>query len=113
MKNILTLLALGAAACSAPAMAEGQSADLVSTTVPFGDLDLSTASGRATLDKRIDKAARDVCEHGQNPTIELERLAGECAERAQASARRSVEIALGDSMPVSGRAASQNRSPLG
>jgi len=29
--------------------------------VRYGDLDLSTASGRATLDSRIDRAARATC----------------------------------------------------
>ena len=46
-----------------------QSSVTMQTTVRFGDLDLSTAKGRAMLDRRVRFAASDVCD-GKNVTNE-------------------------------------------
>jgi UrcA family protein len=48
--------ALGAAAFSAPALA-----GMPSVSVPYGDLNLTTANGQAQLQQRLDKAAWKVC----------------------------------------------------
>lgn len=53
-KTLFPLVALGLALSSAPALAG-------STNVVFADLDLSTAEGQARLEKRVDRAARALC----------------------------------------------------
>ena len=56
----LTLAALGAAmlsAASVPALA----GDAQGASLSYGDLDLGTAAGRATLASRYDQAAREKC----------------------------------------------------
>jgi UrcA family protein len=49
--------ALAATAFAVPAAAEAPAA----LSVKYSDLNLATESGRAQLDRRIDKAARSVC----------------------------------------------------
>lgn len=60
--NRLSPFAFAAAmvATSVSVMASSQ-AQAATAHVRYGDLDLATASGRATLDGRIDRAARAVC----------------------------------------------------
>jgi|SRR5690606_8337516 len=56
-KYILPALAAAALAGTVSAKTPQQA----STTVSFGDLDLATAEGAATLESRISAAASDVC----------------------------------------------------
>lgn len=48
--------ALSATTLSAPALA-----DVPTKAVSYADLDLASASGRATLNQRIERALKDVC----------------------------------------------------
>lgn len=50
------LFALACSALAVPAMAQAQHA-----RIRYADLDLASSAGRATLDKRIDAAARTAC----------------------------------------------------
>lgn len=64
-------------------------------TVQHADLNLASAAGRATLDRRIDRAARQIC--GTALTVELE-LAGEvnaCRADVMAEARAQRDAILG------------------
>jgi len=82
MTNTLTIAAAALVAVLAvPASAK-------SIAVPYGDLDLSAAEGRATLDKRITAAARKVC-----PTIDGLEL------RAQMAAKACYRVALASAQP--------------
>jgi UrcA family protein len=58
--------------------------------VAYGDLDLTTAAGRATLDRRINKAAHAVCwiENGNITASEM------CRRESVANAHKAVESAL-------------------
>jgi UrcA family protein len=61
MKTFLISAAfLSAASLSAPALAESVPA-APSVTVQYGDLDLNTSAGRATLRSRMNAAVRKVC----------------------------------------------------
>lgn len=63
--------------------------------VQHADLNLASAAGRAALDRRIDRAARQVC--GTALTIELE-LAGEvnaCRADVMANARAQRDALVG------------------
>ena len=77
MTRILALTAAAILAASAqPALAE-------SAVVGFADLDLSTSEGRAALDRRIDRAARNVC-----------RMTGPRELREMMASRRCYEVAI-------------------
>lgn len=43
------------------ALLAGQAANAETAAISYDDLDLSTAQGKAELDRRVYKAARDVC----------------------------------------------------
>lgn len=62
-----------------------------SVAVQHDDLNLRSPSGRAALDRRIERAARSVC--GTALTIELDLAANiaDCRESVLASARQQVE----------------------
>lgn len=84
---VLPALAL---ACAAPALAE-----TVSTTVPYGDLDLTKEAGRKTLDVRLERATRKLC--GKITQVrDLTQVAAQrqCLAEARASYRDQVELAL-------------------
>jgi UrcA family protein len=60
------VLALATAALAlAPVAAGAQTTEQRTTGVTHRDLDLTTESGRAELDRRIDAAARQVCAIGE------------------------------------------------
>ena len=59
-----------AAACGLvlSASAAPAAAQTVSVAVDYADLDLTSPQGQSALDKRIDRAARQICESGQQRT---------------------------------------------
>ncbi len=80
-------LCLGAS----PAMAQSQPAgpEVRTITMSYADLDLSTAAGRTQFDKRLRRAAAEVCEDGpeRRPLAELSDLRA-CYNHALSGARR-------------------------
>ena len=88
MKTSLVLIAATALALPVvPAMAQN-----ASISVPYADLDLSSPEGRATLDKRIDAAARKVCGVGEIRTGS--RLNSSAARKCAASVDRQVRAQI-------------------
>ncbi|MEW4449375.1 UrcA family protein [Qipengyuania sp. JC766] len=88
-----TLMALSmATALVAPAMA----ADM---TIEFRDLDLATEQGQKTLERRIDRAAREICGLDDTTlgTRIRDRESRQCYTRAKASAERQVTALIGKS----------------
>lgn len=77
-----------------PAFANSTSS---AVTVAFNDLDLDSGAGQARLDRRIQRAARSVCEAstGHRPLPELLATA-RCMRDASESARTRVAAARGD-----------------
>ena len=61
MKTLISLAALAAIMPFAPAAAQSLPTPAASRTVAYGDLDLGSAAGRATLERRVRRAALDVC----------------------------------------------------
>lgn len=55
---LIALAAIATAVTGAPAMAAEQSEDLV---IQYDDLDLNSEAGQATLENRIDAAAKKFC----------------------------------------------------
>ena|SRR5579863_578895 len=64
--------------------------DVVSVTVRYGDLDLSSDTGTAVLYKRITSAARQVCLDDGERNLGLLAAAYKCEERAIAHAVQEV-----------------------
>ena len=92
-KSIISFaaLALSSAAISAPV-----SAQPISKSVAYGDLDLSSAKGQQRLEKRIKYAASSVCgERRSQPTpIKERKIVAECKAQAMQSAMSEARIAI-------------------
>lgn len=69
-------------------------------SVWIGDLDLSSAHGAATFDRRVRSAARQIC--GSVPVLDLNmrEQVSDCQDSVVASARQEIEIALNSPRPV-------------
>ena len=92
MKTTLaTVAALAFIASAAPAAAQ----DLPSVTVAYDDINLATPAGQKRLDRRIESAARVVCDYERHLTgtriVNSETRM--CLEKARASARADVAAA--------------------
>lgn len=85
---VLPALALGLAVVAAPAAAQSNVA------VRYNDLDLTKTAGRDVLERRLDRAVRNVC--GDRPSRNLTMMAGykACIADARASYQNQVELAL-------------------
>lgn len=67
MRIATCVLALAAAATAIPAIAANRETT-ETVAVRYNDLDLTTASGKSELDRRLDRAARQVCNIGEATT---------------------------------------------
>jgi UrcA family protein len=87
MRTLSIVLALAAASVAVPAAA----AEPAQIGVRYADLDLSTGDGRATLDRRIEEAARAMCGRDVTTgTILLNGKSSRCVERAKASVHKTI-----------------------
>ena len=68
-------------------------------SVRIGDLDLSSASGAATLDRRVRAAARQICGWVPVADLNMQRQVSDCQESVVAGARQEIEIALNSPRP--------------
>ena len=80
--------ALAAASFATPAAAQN------SATVQYGDLNLSTDTGRATLERRLGKAAVIACDAYPTRILIVEAAGKRCMRQAIADARPAVDAAL-------------------
>lgn len=83
----LALALSAAAALSVPAMAADDQPNR--TSVRYHDLDLSTEAGQKELDRRLDKAARQVC--GMNAATTGSRVASRDARDCYRQARTTLD----------------------
>jgi UrcA family protein len=88
----LTLTA-GLVAYADPGIASVPQPATAQTRVVYGDLDLQTAAGRATLDQRLHSAADQVCTTGAM-TDRFE--SGACRKQAIANAREALGAKTAD-----------------
>jgi UrcA family protein len=94
MKTILPITATalfalaGGAACAQPETPP-------TATVRYADLDLSSAAGRHTLERRIDSAISRVCPDEPTHDLDLLLRARECRDHAWAEARRQLAADVG------------------
>ena len=82
---------------ASPALAEAPAAQ--TQVVSYADLNLASAAGRATLDRRIDRAVRIVCGRVSIQDLNALRQVELCRDETQADAfaqlrRGEVQIAL-------------------
>jgi len=92
LKPILFAAAtLAAAVTASPVFA--RPANVEQRIVSYADLDLSSAAGRARLDRRILAAVRDLC--GEAPSFDLarRRAARECIAETRANVRLPAQLA--------------------
>ena len=92
MKTLaITAAALGLALTGAPALA-GDPAEKQTMKLSLAGIDLSTPEGQDELDRRIDRAARAICQLDRisTGTRIRSREAKECFKTAKASAEKQV-----------------------
>lgn len=90
-----SMIAAAALAASSLAVITAPAAIAAATqaTVTYGDLDLTTEAGRATLDARITRAARIACSSQiETGTILRGRANPECVAAARAQIERQVAV---------------------
>jgi UrcA family protein len=81
-------------AALAGANASNLATEPTAVLVPYVDLDLGSTAGRAELDRRILRAARNACEEPRLPSTEQQARIAECTSEAHLRAQHDVEIAL-------------------
>jgi UrcA family protein len=75
-----------------------------SETVSYRDLDLTRPEGRATLDRRIERAIRGVCSApGGRDTLDDLTEAQRCVRQARAGARHGAELAVAGAFRAAGQ----------
>lgn len=87
LKSISALAAVATLAVSVPALAAEKS-------VPFSDLNLASADGRAALDNRLDRAAKSVCAVGESQELSAYLASKNCYIASIADARDAAEVAI-------------------
>lgn len=98
-KTPLTAAALGAALIAAPAFAgTAQQSGAQSMTIHYADLNLDTVQGQEQLERRIDAAARKVCNVGKHRTGTRIPSASskKCFVKARQSARSQMAAIIND-----------------
>ena len=92
MKTIVTLAAAVAALAAMPCQAQSPADGAV--LVPYGDLNLASASGAATLERRIKAAANRICGVEQAPGLAETLSVQGCRADVFDSARPQISKAL-------------------
>lgn len=93
MKTTLIALAAGyAVLAAAPATAQK------TVSVPYADLNLSTVPGQQALERRLDRAARGVCDYDAEQTGTRIRSteAARCYAQVKAAAKERFAAIVGD-----------------
>lgn len=88
--NLAHAAAIAAALVSAVPAAADQAK---SVEVSYADLNLSSATGRDTLDRRIARTADRICGVEIGRDVKKQALAKQCAREARESARPAIELA--------------------
>ncbi len=99
MKTILTIAA-ALLASATPALSQGSTH---SVAVHYGDLDLASAEGRATLDSRLRQAVRTACGDPSPADLRGQNRAADCrADLTRGLAERldAVYAAAGSARPL-------------
>ncbi len=111
-RSLWRVLALGIAAVAlAPHAAQAAEEPAApSVQVPTRDIDLTTPQGRRVLDRRIDRAARSLCQAYEPPSIVSSQWIG-CRRNAIASAAPARDRVISRAM-ASRQAPVQNLSKL-
>ena len=91
-KTMTLALAAGGLASAAISPALAETPQTMTIHVPTDDLDLGTAEGQKTLDKRVSKAVRDVCRTTSVTTGSrvMNQDVRACLAKARTSAKQQV-----------------------
>ena len=92
MKKLAIASLLALAAFAQPALAGSETGDVI---VSYADLDLTTAAGQTTLDQRLGRAIRQICEPNAPRTARTNAAVRECIaeKRAEVASARSLAVA--------------------
>lgn len=100
MMTAVKLVALAVIIAAGPAIASNHSDRPTNTfTVEFGDLDLTKADDQAELDRRLEHAAKRVCDPGWTRSVRVATQTRDCinAKLKELGGMRDALIAKGQS----------------
>jgi UrcA family protein len=89
--SLVAIAVLGAVAASFTGVAAAGNPELLQITVKYGDLNVSTAQGAATLYNRIRMAAQEVCWPLDHGDASSKRQTDACAHKAIVEAVTSID----------------------
>ena len=94
MKSLFILAAAAAAIGAAPAVAQPSTAeDAYSVSIAYDDLNLSSPSGLRSLDRRIERAGREVCGTRDRAfLIQMDEIRA-CQDKFVAAAKEQIQLA--------------------
>ena len=98
-----------AIALTATVPALAQDADQRVARVPYGDLDLSSDTGRAALNQRIERAVRIVCTDPNGAGFADRALRAKCRTTAHTAAARARDEVLANTKSALGAVAASGR----
>lgn len=103
LKNSLALALASVALLAAPTVS-AQQTETRTTGISYDDLDLHTTEGREELDRRIDRAAREVCDLDQSVvgTRIRSRYARECFRDAKRQLARQFAQVIENQQKLGG-----------
>ena len=82
-------------ATASPCLAAVQLVNDVETrSVGYADLDLTTSAGVDRLNRRVDSAARNLCDEGLRLDLEGQRAKRRCLDGARADANGQISVAV-------------------
>lgn len=88
----LSLALAAASALAIPAIASAAENQTQSVRIAYKDLDLTTEAGQKELDRRMDKAARDVC--GMDEAVTGSRIATSESRECYSTTRTQIGQSL-------------------
>jgi UrcA family protein len=89
LSPLKSLALIAAVAAAGPALA-----DTASRSVKITDLNLASVEGRATLDQRLVRAARQICGQGNSQDLSQIAASAKCYRASIASARADAEVRI-------------------
>lgn len=83
--------------------------DQMAVAVYANDLDLASVEGVATLDRRLDDAARQICGRMPGRDFTMQRVVAACREQALASARGRADTMIASARGGQSQLAARSR----
>ena len=109
--HILLMLSLVIAFPASAADKSGHDAEVIRVEVQHNDLNLVSSPGRATFEKRITNAIRQVCDHGVTRSIRVASQMRRCMAEKKAEIAEAKALILAEALERAPGAQSAHANP--